>query len=407
MARGLPTTKAGVETAVLIGFVGWRIAVLAQIVPSAPRGVEVSPHPGWYLAAIAVVMLASAASCATGVLRRHAIGPVWTWCELIGVCALMLATPLLVPQAHRIGTWIAFQAGLAHGVMSTACTILIGARRRPWMQVLTAIGLTTVCYLLAEIPSSPPDRLGTALSNALTYPAAGIVLASAAQYMRRLAANADDARAEAARAAARAAAAEERQRNQLLMHDSASIMRMLADGIGSPALEQVLRRQAMAEADRIRQFLTNPTPTRAHYSDNHETRRAASASTVAHAVYAASTGFTDLPIDFVMDLGGSTPLSKHVAEVVTGAVRALLHNIRLHADARNVTIHTDFDDGTDLWEISVRDDGRGFDTASINRRFGLNVQAGSALAECGVSARVSSELGEGTVAILRGPARTP
>lgn len=404
MARGLPTTRAGAETAVLIGFVGWRIAVLAQLASAVARGVEVSPHAGWYLVAVLVTVLGSAASCIAGVLRHRTIGPVWTWCELAGAYALMLTMPLLVPQAHRIGTWIAFQPGIAHGVMSTACAILIGARRRPVAQVAAAVTLASTCYLISVVPGMPPDRLGTVLATALTYPTAGIVLAAIARYLRRLAADADDSRAQAAQAAAAEAAAQERQRNQLLMHDSASIMRMLADGSAPPALERALRRQAVAEADRIRTFLTDQRSAGNGHDDGPD---AAPASTLAHAVYAASSGFTDLPIDFVMDLGGTALLPRPISDAVTGALRALLHNIRLHADARNIVIHTAYEVETQRWEVSVRDDGRGFDTATTQRRFGLTSQVGAALDGCGASAEVSSAPGEGTVAVLRGPALVP
>lgn len=119
-----------------MGFVGWRIAVLAQMASGVPHGVDVSPHPGWYVTAALLATAGSAASCVAGIVRRRVIGPAWTWCELAGVYLLMLTMPLLVPREYRIGTWIAFQTGFAHGVLSIACAILIGARRRPEIAAL-------------------------------------------------------------------------------------------------------------------------------------------------------------------------------------------------------------------------------------------------------------------------------
>lgn len=78
MARGLPATRAGTETAILMGFVGWRIAVLAQMASGVPHGVDVSPHPGWYVTAALLATAGSAASYVAGIVRRRVIGPAWT-----------------------------------------------------------------------------------------------------------------------------------------------------------------------------------------------------------------------------------------------------------------------------------------------------------------------------------------
>lgn len=219
----------------------------------------------------------------------------------------------------------------------------------------------------------------------------GLVIAAFVSYLRRTAADADTAR----RAAAEAAELAERRRHQLLLYDSASILQRVAEGDTQPDLIPVLRNRAATESARIRTFLS---AARYDPARNH--------ATLACVVQEAVDDFPDLPIELVMDLGGATPLPRHRADAVADAVRALLHNVRLHASARSVVIHTDTDPSTGEWELSIRDDGCGYDMSATPSGFGLAVQVHRTLFEQGMVAAVQSEPGEGTVAVLRGCAHS-
>ena len=78
-----------------------------------------------------------------------------------------------------------------------------------------------------------------------------------------------------------------------------------------------------------------------------------------------------------------------------------MRRVRLHAAACQVVVHADCDDET--WEIVVSDDGVGFDQESQPLGFGLDTQAGQALRDVGVTARIRSAPGHGTSVTLVGP----
>ena len=390
MSRVLPTTRAGAEIAILIAFVGWRAAVLAQMLPALPAGTEVARLPAIYVLVAAVVLLETIASCAAGIGARRSIGAVWTWCEILGGCAVLLLTPRLVPTEHLIGSWVGFAPGLMLAIVGLAGAGLTRSAPHRWLQLSAAIVLSTGCYLLATLPSAPTRLIPTVAGNALTYPTFAVLVGVVTAYVRRLAADADRARQRAAESAELA----ERRRNQLLLHDSAGILQMVAAEDTVPDLATALRRQAATESARIRAFLTSP-----------QAAPAGDPVTITGAVGQVVEGFPDLPIDLVLDLGGSTPLDTASAHAVQGALRALLHNVRRHADARSVVIHADAAPGGGQWELSVRDDGRGYDMATTPLGFGLNVQVHHVLADHGIVTEIHSEPGEGTVAVLRGIAK--
>jgi signal transduction histidine kinase len=341
-----------------------------------------------YLAIAMLVAVESTAACLAGIRARRAIGAGWTWCEVTGICAILLATPAWVPLEYRIGSWIGFAPGLALGVLSLAGAALIRSARHGHLQLVVAAVMVTGCYLAATLPAAHAELYTTVVGNALTYPTFCLLLALVTAYLRRMATDADTART----AAAAAAELAERRRNQLLLHDSASILQLRADERTLPELVTALRRQAASESARIRQFLQDPVARPV----------TAEPQTLAQAATAAAAGFADLPIDFVTDLGGSVPLCAARSNAVQGAITALLHNVRLHASARSVVIHTDVDATSGRWELSIRDDGCGYDMSSRPPGFGLSVQVHHALAEHQVEAHIQSEPGEGTVAVLRG-----
>lgn len=119
----------------------------------------------------------------------------------------------------------------------------------------------------------------------------------------------------------------------------------------------------------------------------------------------SGSGFGDLPVEYAVDLAAGVVLDRAVADAVARAITALLDNIALHAAATAVVVHAD--EGDDEWEITVCDDGRGFDAATTPAGFGLTIQVQQALAVRGVSSQVSSVPGEGTTAVLRGESHGP
>jgi signal transduction histidine kinase len=155
-----------------------------------------------------------------------------------------------------------------------------------------------------------------------------------------------------------------------------------------PKMEELLRSQAAAGAVRIRTFLTgHPT---GPIGDG----------TLGGCVRAAATHFTDLPLTLSIDLATDVQLEPAVADAVEQAIRTLLHNVRNHAHANKVVIHADTC-GKTGWEMSVLDDGQGFDATVTPVGFGLGQQVHAALMAHGISASITSRPGEGTMVVLR------
>lgn len=115
----------------------------------------------------------------------------------------------------------------------------------------------------------------------------------------------------------------------------------------------------------------------------------------------ALEGFDDLPLEFAIELGAQVELDADVWAVTGRAVTTVLHNVRLHAGARQVVVHADTDGSS--WEVVVSDDGVGFDQESQPLGFGLDTQVRQALGALGVAARIQSLPGMGTSVTIVGP----
>ena len=77
------------------------------------------------------------------------------------------------------------------------------------------------------------------------------------------------------------------------------------------------------------------------------------------------------------------------------ALIALLYNVQFHACAHEVTIHADAEGPS--WEVSVADDGIGFDSAHTAYGFGLRRQVIEPLESEGLHVTIQSHRGEGTI----------
>jgi signal transduction histidine kinase len=209
-----------------------------------------------------------------------------------------------------------------------------------------------------------------------------------ATYLRRLGSAADQARAAAVLAEREA----ERNRQRRLLHDNEAVLRLLADPTLDPALAELVRAQAVSGANRVRTFLTSPS----HGVDV----GALEQGHLAEVVRAVAAEFGDLPVELAVDLAQGATLDPPMAEAVSAAVRTLLYNVRLHARATAVTVHADYTGGR--WELTVRDDGVGYDPAVTPAGFGLRQLVVANLTEQGVSVVVESVPGVGTVAVLVG-----
>ncbi|GAA2093524.1 hypothetical protein GCM10009759_20200 [Kitasatospora saccharophila] len=382
---GLSTTAAGAELAVVIAFVLMRVGTLLEILPAAPHGLARATAPALDAALMAVALAQSLAMCAVAVRRRQYPAGGWARADVAVAAVVLLGEPWYLLPEDWVGTWTAWGGALSVNAVFGAA-IGFPARR----QTVAATALVAAAYALPGVVLSHAHA-PTAASNLIGYLVFAVAARSSATFIRRLGRDADEARRQAALSAAEA----ERDRHRLLLHDQITIMRLLSEPGLEPGLVEVLRRQAAAGAARVRHFLEQP-------DGGGPDDPAAGTATLAALVRRAGEGFTDLPIDYAVDLAADVPVPPAAAGPLHEALATVLHNVRAHAAAGQVVVHADAPPGLGHWEVSVRDDGRGFDQARRPLGFGLRVQVSRALAEVGVESEIRSAPGAGTVVLLRG-----
>ncbi|KAA1380490.1 sensor histidine kinase [Aeromicrobium fastidiosum] len=382
----VPTTRAGAEIAVMITIVGWRVGTLAQVVPAIGRGTGDSPRPALYVVVVSVVLIESAALCWFAIRTRGFRSQRWAAIDVTIAGAALLLEPLYVAQGDLIGTWSAWAPGLA---INAAVVAALGVRRR--REVAFGALVLAACYLAVSLPAVETGTQGTTVrSNALSYVVFAVMARAMGGFVRRFGAAADDARAEAVEAARVA----ELERHRRMLHDQAGLMHLLSDPAIDPALAAPLRQRARAESNRLRTFLD---------VDPGTTTSEVASPRLVDVVGAAAAEFDDLPIDLMLDLGAEVILPERVVEPVRSAVATLLANVRIHAGGvASVVIHTGTTAAGDHWEVSVRDDGCGFDPRETPPGYGLSHVVEQGLSEVEVESTVTSAPGHGTVALLRG-----
>ncbi|MER6810212.1 ATP-binding protein [Spirillospora sp. NPDC000708] len=410
----LPTTPAGVELCAVAVFVGVRAVDLAQFAVASPVALRRATSPVILLVVLGGYLAESGAVGAAAVRARAYRDRRWGWADTVAAGAVLLAQPLFTAASDRTGSWTAW--GFACTLSSAVGVAVVFTRRR---HIAVAVAVLAGCYLAATLPGAADgSAAATVLGNAFAYAGFAVLARLMVGYLRRLAADAERARLEAARAAADAARLRERERQRLLLHDNVSVLRLFADGGVPDELNGPLRAQAMALANRVRAFLddTAGDPAGAFAggtasgSAGDRVDGAAPAAdarrggpSLVWAVRDAVAEYRDLPVETSVDLAEGVHLPDAAAGAVRAAVATLLANVRVHADAANVVVHADADIDEGEWEVTVTDDGRGFDPGTTPRGFGLRVQVEQALAVHGISTHVHSVPGDGARVTLRGP----
>ncbi|WP_230686695.1 sensor histidine kinase [Catellatospora vulcania] len=379
----LPTTKAGVERAFSYFIAGVRIGTLAQMVPAVHAGVTTSPHDVAYLVCWAAAALASVLVSVATLVRRRPLGAVVSAADYTLACLLLVLAPLVLVSGERFGTWIAYQPGYALSVIITASGVRSLAL---WAGGMLGIVVSYAVYLGGAFDG---DMTTTAIGNILTYVVYALVTRMFFGYTRRIAHDADTSRARAAELARR----EEERRAQVMMHNGVAVMRLLTEP-GTDAARSRLIDLAGVEVQRMRSYLRGRVPDQD--GDGPDTALAAMIERVCER-------FADLPVETLLDLGAAVRLPAGQAEAVERALESLLLNVRAHARADGVVVHLD-QSADGHWTLTVRDDGVGFDTATVVAGVGLREVVVGELRRRGIDVDVESAAGAGTtVTISAGP----
>lgn len=361
---------------------GMRLATLAQMAPSllaALPALSRADHPwltgaSWILAAVMLVAIA-----AITLVTRRPPGVPYAVLDVAVAVALLIVGLWTVPVELRTGTWVGFQLGYA---LCVSCGLSAVRSRWLWMFLLASLAVAEVVYIAPTV--NGPADLTLAVSTCLTLLVLGPLAWFGCQTIVRIGTEADEAR----RYAAEAAKAEEERRARLAIHNGTAMMRLLvetdtADGNGA------LRSQAEVELNRMRAYLSGQTPPTVSEATN-----------LAAVVTAVGAEFDDLPITVVADLAQDVALPRGLADDLAAALRSLLLNVRQHARAGRVVLHAAEDEDGTGWEVTLHDDGIGFDTSATTFGVGLREVVVEQLARSGVDVEINSIRDLGTTVTL-------
>lgn len=387
----MPTTRVGAEGAVVVTMVGWRLGTLAQLLPAVPDALSRSLRPGLNAALIALVLTESVLLLGW-VIRKRGYSS-FRWAVADGAMAVLCLAlqPWYVPREDLVGTWVGWAPGIAVNVVAGAA---LGCPRPSQTYAIT--GVITATYLIVSWPAiGHGSSQATVLSNAITFVVFAVVSRAMSGFVRRFGADADEAR----RVAVEATQARERETTRALLHDPASLLRFLADPDLDPEVARATRAQAIAAANRIAAHLASEgEPIESALDVERET------VDLTALLRETGSGFTDLPIEYVVDLAHGVHISTDAAQALGNAVSTVLHNVRRHAGpVHSVVIHADYRPSNRRWEVAVRDDGVGFDPDSVTLGYGLRHLVGTALDAKGIASTVESEPGSGTAITMSGP----
>lgn len=377
----LPTTLAGVEMYLVFMVVVIRTTNVVQLGVGAVPGISFATRPVLDFCLMVAYLAESVWLLAMLMRLRSLLHPHIAAVDVAMAAVATLGQLWFTTDADRVGTWTGWGFGIS---MAAAFIAGVGFPRR--RQTAIAVLVLVVAYSAASLPSvASGGGLTTVVSNTLGLAATGFFSRALGGYLRRLGRDADVARAEAARAAEESML--RRQRD--LLHDQETVLRMLANPGTDSSLTVLLRDQATTAANQIRQFLTGP-------------RDLSRDGGLVATVNRAAAPFSDLVIVYSLDLAASVRLGPGLAGTVHSAVTTLLHNIRRHAAAQEVVLHADTD-GSSTWELTVRDDGVGFDHAWSTAGYGLTHQVRDAIGLFGGTVEIDTAPHRGTCVTIRCP----
>ncbi len=162
-----------------------------------------------------------------------------------------------------------------------------------------------------------------------------------------------EAQAESAARGERLLIERERNRQHRLLHDSAlQTLEGVANGLID--VDESIRGRARAEARRLRQALSGIEPE----------------GDLAEALNRLATDFAPEGLEVTCTLGEAPPLRVEATLALAEAVREALRNVTKYAGTPSVVVRAEASDGGMM--VTVRDQGRGFDTEVIAPGFGLS-----------------------------------
>ena len=376
------SAESMVEKVILVTFAVLRAGVVIQMIVSAVALCFQREMPVGSLIMLGVAVGWSV-GLFTGLIRRgsFAASPLWWGAIDIAVgAASLIVTSIVLPRDWLVGTWHAWQYGYAAVIVPTIPAWV-------WSRVksmMLGLGMAVV-YVAADLPGNE-TLVMTIMVNSLAFISFVAVTTILLPAARDLARTADLDRARGIQLATEL----EQAKYKFHIHNVTGLLVQLAHDDTPAEILPSLRTQAIQEADRLR----------------HDVLMSAEDGTVEttrpldDVVASSVVGFGQLPIETRTALARDVQLSSQEALVVQSALISLLYNVQFHAHASEVVVHADSQG--DSWEVSVCDDGIGFDPDTTPYGFGLQSQVLDSAEKNGMSVEITSEVGEGTCVVIRG-----
>jgi signal transduction histidine kinase len=359
-------------------FLAIRIVHLAQGVICVASGWSNYRRPRMAVAVLGLVGAESTWLLARVIRRRNVDTLAIRVDAAVGVLGLVgLASATSVEDRTTSFNWM-----LPYSV-GTAVGLVVGVARQEGLVEVVALSGT---YLATTVrPSIRPGQIVTALANAASYGGFHAVAATVVRRVRQAGEELAEAQAESAIRGERLLIERERNRQHRLLHDSAL---QTLEGVANGLIEvdESIRGRARAEARRLRQALSGIEPE----------------GDLADSLDRLAAEFASEGLEVTCTLGATSPLRSETTLALADAVREALRNVAKYAGTPSAVIRAEATDGG--MTVTVRDQGRGFDTDAIAPGFGLSQSVHGRLEEVDGKAEIWSRPGRGTRVTLWVPA---
>jgi len=375
------SAESMVEQVILVTFGVLRAGVVIQLIVAAATFCFQNQMPLGSLVMV-IVAVGWSAGLFVALIRRgsFAQAPLWWGAVDVAVAAAsLIVTSVVLPRNWLVGTWHAWQYGYVAVVVPTI-PAWVWSRVKSMILGLGMAGL----YVAADLPGNG-NLLMTIIVNSLAFITFIAVTAILLPAARDLARTADLNRVRGIQLATEL----DQATYKFHIHNVTGLLVQLAHDDTPAEILPSLRIQAIQEANRLRHdVLMSP------WNGADEIR------TLGDVVSASLVGFGQLPIEVRTALARDVPLTSGEALVVQAALISVLYNVQFHAQASEVVVHADCTD--DTWEVSVCDDGVGFDPRTTPYGFGLQAQVLDSAQRMGMTVEIESAPGEGTCVYIRG-----
>lgn len=325
----------------------------------------------WMLTALAIVC--AGAICWWVLKKRTYRIPVPLGAADIAIAVTSLVVlGIRLPRSSQIGDW---------NVWAPANADLTVATLPAWISsipVALVVGAVVAAEYVAVVLPGNTALVLSVVMNAVSYLVFVVAAVIILDVARHMADQVERSHADAVRLAGQLRL----DRYLFHMHNASGLLARLSRDDIPPTLLAPLRMQAAREASRLRAAMTMEAAT------------GPGTRALGEVVDEAAAGFGQLPLEVNDLLGRHVTLPLHQAMAVQMALITVLYNVEFHAHASEVTIHAE--DHGDWWEVSVADDGVGFDTRKVPLGFGLRHQVLEPLTAEGLAVDIESRPGEGT-----------